>query len=123
MADYTPEFTGGTAPITLKASASVTGGKLVEVSGNGTVANAGAASTKVVGVAAWDAANGAIVDVWPLPGLVHNIVATGAVNAGDGLAAGAAGVVAAIGAGTFQQLIGVALAAAADTANCRFMGR
>ncbi len=123
MADYTPVFAGGMAPITLQASATVTGGRLVEVTGNGTVGPAGAASTKVVGVAAYDAASGTKVDVWPLPGVVHEVTASGAIAAGDGLIAGAAGVVSTIGAGTFQQLDGVALAAAADTAICRFIGR
>lgn len=123
MAEYSPAFSGGTAPITLQASATVTGGRLVEVTGNSTVGPAGAASTKVVGVAAFDAASGAKVDVWPLPGIVHEVTASGAIAAGDGVVAGAAGVVVTIGAGTFQQLAGVALAAAADTATCRFIGR
>lgn len=124
MADYQPPYTGGTAPITLKTSAAVTGGRLVEVTGALTVGPAGAASTKVAGVAAYDQATvGGYVDVWPLPGIVHEVTASGAVAAGDGLAAGAAGVVSTIGAGTFQQLVGCALAAAADTATCRFIGR
>jgi Uncharacterized conserved protein (DUF2190) len=123
MADYTPVFATGGAPITLQASATVTGGRLLEVTGNGTVGPAGAASTKAIGIAAYDAASGTKVDVWPLPGEVHEVVASGAIAAGDGLIAGAAGVVSTIGAGTFQQLLGVALAAAADTATCRFIGR
>lgn len=124
MADYTPVFTGGTAPITLQVSAAVTGGRLVEVTGNSTVGPAGAASTKLVGVAAFDqAVVGAKVDVWPLPGIVHEVTASGAISAGDGIVAGAAGVVVTVGAGTFQQLAGCALAAAADTAICRFIGR
>jgi hypothetical protein len=123
MADYGVVFAGGTAPITFQASATVTGGRLVESTGASTVGPAGAASTKVLGVAAFDAASGAKVDVWPLPGVVHEVVASGAISAGDGLIAGAAGVVSTIGAGTFQQLVGVAMAAAADTAICRFIGR
>lgn len=123
MADYTPVFTNGTAPWTLQASASVTGGRLVEVTGTGTVANAGAASVKVLGVAAFDAASGAKVDVWPLAGLTHRVLGTGAISAGDNLAAGAAGVVAAIGAGTFGQLVGVADRAGADATIIRFVGR
>jgi hypothetical protein len=123
VAEYTPVFATGGAPITLQASATVTGGRLVESTGNGTVGPAGAASTKVIGMAAYDAATGIKVDVWPLPGVVHECTAAGAVSAGDGLAAGAAGTVSTIGAGTFQQLVGVALAAAADTATCRYLGR
>lgn len=123
MAEYTPVFANGTAPWTLQASAAVTGGRLVEVTGTGTVGPAGAASTKVLGVAAFDAASGAKVDVWPLAGLTHKVLGTGAINAGDNLAAGAAGVVAAIGAGAFTQLIGVADRAAADATIVRFVGR
>ncbi len=123
MPEYSVVFPTGSAPITLQASTAVTGGRLVESTGNGTVGPAGAASTKVLGVAAYDAATGVKVDVWPLPGVVHEVTASGAIAAGDGLAAGAAGVVSTIGAGTFQQLVGVALAAAADTAICRFIGR
>lgn len=123
MAEYSPIFTNGTAPWTLQASATVTGGRLVESTGNGTVGPAGAASTKVLGVAAFDAASGAKVDVWPLAGLTHKVTGAGAISAGDNLAAGAAGVVAPIAAGTFQQLVGVADRAAADGAIVRFVGR
>lgn len=123
MGDYSPVMTNGTAPWTLQASATVTGGRLVEVTGTGTVGPAGAASVKVLGVAATDAATGAKVQVWPLAGLTHRVTASGAIAAGDNLAAGAAGVVVPIGAGTFGQLVGVADRAAADTALCRFVGR
>ena len=123
MSDYAPRFPGTNAPITQTASAAITGGRLVEVTGNNTVGPAGAASVKVLGVAATDAASGAKVDVWPLPGIVHRVLGTGAINAGDNLAAGAAGVVAAIGAGTFGQLVGVAIAPAADATIVQFIGR
>lgn len=123
MPEYTPVFATGGAPITLQASATVTGGRLVEVTGNGTVGPAGAASTKAIGMAAYDAASGGKVGVWPLPGVVHECTAAGAIAAGDGVVAAAAGAVATVGAGTFQQLVGVAMAAAADTNTCRFIGR
>jgi hypothetical protein len=123
MADYTPVFANGTAPWTLQASAAVTGGRLVEVTGTGTVGPAGAASVKVLGVAAADAPSGGKVDVWPLAGLTHKILGTGAIAAGDNLAAGAAGVVAVIGAGTFGQLVGIADRAGADATVIRFVGR
>ena len=123
MAEYTPVFASGTAPWTLQASGTVTGGRLVEVTGAGTVANAGAASTKVIGVAATDQVTGGKVQVWPLTGVTHKVLGTGAIAAGDNLAAGAAGVVAAIGAGTFGQLVGVADRAAADATIVRFVGR
>jgi hypothetical protein len=123
VAEYTPVFTNGTAPWTLQASGTIVGGRLVEVTGNGTVAHAGAASLKVLGVAAQDATSGTKVQVWPLAGLTHKVLGTGAIAAGDNLAAGAAGVVAAIGAGTFGQLVGVADRAAADATVVRFVGR
>jgi hypothetical protein len=123
MAEYSPVFANGTAPWTLQASAAITGGRLVEVTGTGTVGPAGAASVKVLGVAATDAASGAKVQVWPLAGLTHRVLGTGAIAAGDNLAAGAAGVVAAIGAGTFGQLVGVADRAGADATIIRFVGR
>jgi hypothetical protein len=123
MAEYTPRHPGTTAPITKQASATVTGGRLVEVTGTDTVGPAGAASVKVFGVAAHDAATGAKVVVWPLPGIAHRVTGAGAIAAGDNLAAGAAGVVAPIAAGTFGQLVGVATAAAADGATVHFIGR
>jgi len=123
MAEYTPVFAGGTGPWTLQASATVTGGRLVESTGAGTVGPAGAASVKVLGVAATDCATGAKVQVWPLAGLTHEVTGAGAIAAGDNLAAGAAGVVAPIAAGTFGQLVGVADRAAADGATVRFVGR
>src|SRR4051812_3411895 len=121
MAEYSPVFASGTAPWTLQASGTVTGGRLVEITGTGTVANAGAASTKVIGVAATDQVSGGKVQVWPLAGVTHKVLGTGAIAAGDNLAAGAAGVVAAIGAGTFGQLVGVADRAAADATIVRFV--
>lgn len=118
MAEVTPEFANNTAPFTMQVSAAVTGGRLVENTGgtaNGTVGPAGAASTKVVGWAGNDQATvGGKVPVWPLPGLIFKVLCTGTVNAGDNVAAGAAGVVAAIGAGTFGQLVGVAITGATD---------
>lgn len=123
MPEYSVVFAGGTAPITLKASTAVTGGRLVESTGTNTVGPAGAASVKVIGVAAADAATNGNVQVWPLPGVVHEVTGAGAIAAGDNLAAGAAGVVAPIAAGTFGQLVGVALAPAADGAIVRFIGR
>ena len=123
MPEYQPVFPTATAPWTLQASAAIIGGRLVEVTGAGTVGPAGAASLKVVGVAATDVASGQKVQVWPLAGVTHRVLGAGAVAAGDNLAAGAAGVVSAIGAGTFGQLIGVADRAAADATTVRFVGR
>lgn len=114
MAEYLPIYKPGQA-ITLKASAAITGGKLLEVSGSGTVAHAGAASTKTVGVAGFDAANGADVTVYT--GGVQHLEAAGEVTAGDQVQAGAAGTVA---TGTTAP-IGVALNTAASGASVRVL--
>jgi hypothetical protein len=133
MADYTPVYTPGTA-ITLTASASIVGGQLVEVSGNGTAAPTPASATpslKVVGVAAFDAAAGARVTIHGR-GQVHETTANGAVTAGDQLVSGAvAGTVkslAAVGAAPAQAdvnnaraVIGIAITSAADAALVRWM--
>lgn len=127
MADYTPIFTGGAIPFTSQASATTTGGQLVEVTGNNTVGPAAAAATDVVGVAAHDAASGAKLLVWPLKNVTHEVISAGVVAAGDQLAAGAAGTVAtaAITPGTtnYVTVFGVALAGAASGALTRFLGR
>lgn len=94
------------------ASATITADQLLEVSGDGTVGPAGAASTAVVGIALAGAASAAPVRMLCF-GPVFSLTSTGAITAGAKLAAGAAGVVATIGAGTFQQVVGTALTTAA----------
>lgn len=74
---------------TYTASGTIAGGNLVELTGNRTVAAAPAGSLKVIGIALHDAVSGDKVTVahkgiWP-------VVASGAIAAGDGLEAGAAG--------------------------------
>lgn len=115
MAEYLPLYKPGQS-VVYTASATITAGQLLEVTGSGTVGPAGAASTKCVGVAAFDAVSGDRVTIHA--GGVQKIVAgTGGVTAGDVVAAGAAGTVVAIGAGTFATKIGIALTtAAADAA-------
>lgn len=112
MAEYLPTFEPGQA-VTLKASAAITGGQLVEVTGSGTVGPAGAASTKVVGVAAFDAAINDNVTIYS--GGVQHATASGAVAAGDVVQAAANGQVA---TGTTAPL-GIALTAAASGADVR----
>lgn len=129
MAEYLPVFTPAEA-VTLTASAAVTGGQLVAVSGSGTVGPAGAASAAYVGVAGHDAAINARLVVWPR-GVVHEATAAGAITAGAQLATGAAGTVAsvAVASGTpdaaavnaARGLIGIALTTAADEAKVRFV--
>lgn len=115
MADYLPQFSPGDA-VTFTASADVTGGRLVEITGDRTVAHAAAGSTKVAGVAGFNAAEGELVTVYS--GAVQRPIAAGAIAAGDRVAAAADGKVATAESGT----IGLALAAAADgeTASVRF---
>ena len=109
MAEYLPIYKPGQA-ITLAASATITGGQLVEVTGSGTVGPAGAASVKVVGVAAFDAASTDNVTIFA--GGVQSVLASGAITAGQVVQAGAAGTVA---AGTTAP-IGIALTTGTDVA-------
>ena len=113
MAEYLPIFNTGQA-ITLKASAALTGGQVVEVTGNGTVGPAGAASTKVVGVAGFDAAINDNVTVYR--GGVQHATAAGDITAGDTIQAAASGQVA---TGSTAP-IGVALFTAANGEDVRF---
>lgn len=117
MADYAPLFMPGDV-ITCVTSADVTGGRLVEVSGSGTVAHAGAASAKVVGVAAFDAASGTNVSVHGR-GQVHISTAAGAITAGDRVNAAATGTVA-TGVAALTN-VGIAMTTAADTALVTWM--
>lgn len=92
MADYLPKFKPGTA-ITFTASADIIGGRAVAVTGNRTVAHAGAASTKYVGIAGHSAAQGEKVTVH-LPGQVQRGLAASTIAAGDTVATAADGKVA-----------------------------
>lgn len=92
MTDYSPKFLYGDQ-VTGVASATIVGGQVLVVSGDGTVGPAGdAADVTVVGVAAQDAASGARVSYFPR-GKVHVTTTAGAVVAGAGVSAGAAGTV------------------------------
>lgn len=109
MVDYLPKFKPGQA-VTFTASADVTGGRLVEVTGNRTVGPAGADSAKVVGVAAFDVKSGDTVTVYTRAGGVHPLVANGAVVAGVKVSSAAAGKVQTVGSTTNP--VGLALEAA-----------
>lgn len=108
MAEYLPLYKPG-REITRDASAAITGGQLVGVSGSGTVAPATANQASWVGVAGFDAANGDKVTVYT--GGVQRIVASGAVTAGDALVAAATGQV--------STLAAVSTPTAADVTNTR----
>lgn len=75
--------------LTLTASATVTGGQLLAVSGSGSVAPAGAASTGCVGMAAFDAAVGQRVTVYA--GGVQPLTAAATITAGALLKAAVGG--------------------------------
>ncbi|WP_063017184.1 MULTISPECIES: capsid cement protein [Nocardia] len=110
MPEYAAIFKPGEA-FSRVTSAAVTGGQLLIVSGNDTVAPSSAATSAWLGVAAQDGGSGDLVTV--LTGGVHELAASGAIAAGARVVPAAAGAVADIGAGTdYSQVVGVALAAA-----------
>jgi len=71
MADYTP--VNQDKPFTQTASATITGGQLLDSTGNGTVGPS-AGTLRPIGVAEHDAVSGGRVTVWPMPGNVHELV-------------------------------------------------
>jgi hypothetical protein len=124
VADYTPVYVSGVRPMTKTASAAITGGQVVEVTTTGAVGPAGVGA-KGAGVAAHDAASGARVTVWPLANVEHEVLCTGTITVGDGVVAGAAGVITtaviatAAAAGT---LLGIATTTG-TAVKVRFVGR
>jgi hypothetical protein len=121
MGDYVPLY--DELAFSSQASATITGGQLLAVSGSGTVAPAGANALNWTGVAAFDAASGDQVTVHA--GGVQRIVASGAVTAGDQLVAAASGKVSTLAAVTTptaadvtntRARVGIALTTAADGA-------
>ncbi|HEY5200209.1 MAG TPA: capsid cement protein [Acidothermaceae bacterium] len=114
MAEYLPLHSPGQA-FTRVASAAITAGNLLSVSGSGTVAPSAAADATVIGVAAFDTASGANVTVFA--GGVQRLVAgTGGLTAGQFVHAGATGTVIAHTNGTTDYLIvGLALTTATAT--------
>lgn len=124
MPDFTPIHKPGQA-ITLTASAAITGGQLLEVTGDNTVGPAAAASLKVVGQAGHDAASGARVTVHAPGRTVTEAVASGTVTAGQRLKTAASGQVTAYVDGTdaVTQVVGLALAGATNGALVRYQPR
>lgn len=116
MAEYLPIYKPGQA-LTLKASAAITGGQLVAVSGSGTVAPAGATATNWVGVAAFDAALNDHVTIH-CDG-VQSLTASGAVTAGDIVSSAAGGAVATNATPAAGNVVGIALTTAANGAKVR----
>jgi len=114
MAEYLPLRMPGQA-LTSSASATITAGQLLSVSGSGTVAPSGAGDANWLGVAAFDAASGANVTVFT--GGTQRIVAgTGGVTAGQLVHAGASGTVVTHTNGTNDyEVVGIALTTATAT--------
>jgi hypothetical protein len=126
MADYTPIYDGGAEPFTQTTSGAVTGGQVLVASGVDTVAAAGAGSAVVVGIAAFDAASGAKVAVWPIANCIHEITTTGTVTALDGVitaATGTVGTAVVATAAAAGQLIGIALNTKTTGLKVKFIGR
>lgn len=112
MADYTPIFKPG-AEVTLTASAAITAGQTLVVTGQQTVGPAGGVSAAYAGVAAADATSGEkVVVIGPA---VHELNAAAAVADGDLITTAASGGVATAGADPAAgTVIGLALADAAS---------
>lgn len=103
--------------VSFTASAAITGGQLVEVTGARTVAPAAAASSKAIGYAQRDAASGASVPIFLVGGGVVLATASGAVAAGDQIVTAAAGAAATSATPATGTRIGIALTAAASGAD------
>ncbi|KLO31589.1 hypothetical protein ABW16_01785 [Mycolicibacter heraklionensis] len=111
--DYMPKFLGG-CTITCIATADITAGQLVVNSGDYKVAPASAAAAKQFGVAVRTVKAGQKVAVW-FEG-VHPLAASGAIAAGAPVIAAASGAVAAAAVDTpVGQIVGYAMAAAANS--------
>lgn len=111
MADYSPLFKPGVEP-TLTASATIVAGDALIVTGNETVGPSAGVSALFAGIAANDAATGEkVVVIGPA---VHELNASGAINAGDLITTAAAADVAAFSGTTYSTIIGVAISAAAS---------
>lgn len=108
MAEFLPKYKPGQT-WTAKTSADVAAGQLLAVSGDGTVAVAGANSIAVVGVAAFDAKSGDLVTVASPKQAV--LTSSGAISAGDQVVPAANGAV--------SKLAAVTTPTAADVTNTR----
>jgi len=116
MADYLPVRIPGKA-LVVPASAAVTGGQLVQVSGSNTCAATAAASAAWLGVAAFDVASGGLLTIHC--GGTQELTASGDITAGDIVVAAAAGAVATNATPGSGQQVGIALTTAASGAKVR----
>lgn len=122
MAEHTPHYLPSDR-LPRTTSAAVTGGQVLVVSGNDTVAPVAAPNEAWIGVAAHDAASGAQVVVYTEG--VHLVGATGAIAAGKPVIGATGGTVAAFANGTDEpeEIIGTALSAAASSKVLIKLGR
>ena len=107
MADHLLKFKPGQA-VTFAASTVITGGQVVEVTGNRQVGVAGAASAKAIGTAGHDATIGGDLVVH-LNGPVDTFTSAAAIAAGANVEAAAAGKAQ---TATTGRVLGIALTAA-----------
>lgn len=122
MGDFLPAYEDADR-LTFTAGGTITGGQLVEVTTGATtpptvVATSGV-SSKVVGVALFDAVSGGLVTVTRTGAC--DLATTANVAIGDHVTSSTTGGVAPIGAGTFVQDIGVSLTAATSPAVARVL--
>lgn len=113
MGDWLPRFSYE-KPVPMTTSAAVTGGQLVYISGNGTVAPTSGASTLAFGIAAMDdAIGGNVITVYRA--CIGTIAASGSIAAGAAIIPAASGAVATIASDTtYDQVCGQAISAAAS---------
>ncbi len=90
MADHVLKFMCCNGGVTFEATTAISGGQVVEVTGDRKVGVAGAASTKVVGTAGHDAAIGDQVTV-NITRCIDTVVAAAPVVAGAAVESAAAG--------------------------------
>lgn len=114
MGVYSPIALAGDR-FTYTAGAAITGGQVVYISGPTAVTPTSAATSAVIGVAAFDAASGGLVTVHSEG--IHPLTASGAITAGDLVIAASGGKVTTIGSATAttdSQIVGKALTTATD---------
>ncbi|HWE55963.1 MAG TPA: hypothetical protein VG435_10640 [Acidimicrobiales bacterium] len=121
MGDYVPVAEGS---YSFTTTAAVTGGQLVEMTGDATVGPAQVTSQQVAGVAAFDAASGAKVDVFPIDKVHETIAGTGGLTAGNPVKAGALGTVVEYTVGTdpVPSFLGICTVGATATNLARWRG-
>lgn len=110
MADYTPIICDDDLSYTAQASATITGGQVLMVTGVGTVGPAGAASTPIAGVASRDAASGDKLTVFRCG--IQELVASGTVTAADLVTSNTAGTAVTAATPAVGAFIGTALTTA-----------